>query len=215
MKDFVKRLLKNTPLYVPIRDWRFKKYDQRQLKMWEDNAHHGFTPHIIKERVLIEFATKYNLKVFVETGTYYGDMVEALKNYFDKIYSIELDQYLFKVCKKKFKSKNHIELIHGDSSEKLKEVIKKISQPALFWLDGHYSGDGTARGHTDTPIYAELNEILDSKDLRHVVIIDDAREFGNNTDYSNIDKLKKFIHSKRENVSIDVKYDIIRIVPND
>jgi len=113
MKDIVKRLLKNTPLYVPIRDWVVKKSEHRQLKLWEDNARHGVPPHIIKERVLIQFATKYNLKVFVETGTYYGDMIEAMKKYFDKIYSIELDQYLFKVCKKKFKSENHIELILG------------------------------------------------------------------------------------------------------
>ena len=46
-------------------------------------------PHVVKQRVLREYAERYELKVFVETGTYRGDMVQAMKPLFDKIYSIE------------------------------------------------------------------------------------------------------------------------------
>ena len=132
---------------------------------------------------------------------------------FDKIYSIELDPYLFKVSKKRFKSENHIEIIQGDSSEKLKEVVEKINQPTLFWLDGHWSDGQTARGTKDTPIYEELETIFESKDLGHVIIIDDARCFGSDPTYPTIDVLKKFIYDKRKNVSINVEYDSIRITP--
>jgi hypothetical protein len=125
---------------------------------------------------LKEFANQYDLKVFVETGTYYGDMINATKK-IDKIYSIELDQYLFEKARKRFESEKHIEIIQGDSSEKLGKILEKINQPALFWLDGQYSGGLTARGDKDTPIYTELEKIFDSKELGHVIVIDDALWF--------------------------------------
>ena len=207
------KLFKNAPLYLAVRNRLTKKYDIEQLKKWEANGRQGPPPHLIKEKVLKEFATKYNLKVLVETGTFYGDMVAAMKKHFDKIYSIELDPYLFKVSKKRFKPESHIEIIQGDSSEKLKEVVKKINQPTLFWLDGHSSGGETARGTKDTPIYEELETIFESKDLGHVIIIDDARCFGGDPAYPTIDILKKFIYDKRKNVGINVEYDSIRIIP--
>ena len=48
----------------------------------------------------------------------------------------------------------------------------------MFWLDGHYSGKGTAKGKKETPILEELKTIFDTNDLRYVILIDDARHFG-------------------------------------
>lgn len=170
-------------------------------------------PHIIKQKVLRSYAEEYSLKVLVESGTYYGEMVEAMKAIFIKIYSIELNEQLFDDAKKRFKSAKHIELIHGDSGKELKNVMKKINEPALFWLDGHYSSGVTARGEKDTPIYEELHCILNAKNLGHVIIIDDAREFGTNPAYPSLEELKQFIRSKNENVKIAVQNDSIRITP--
>jgi len=55
--------------------------------------------------------------------------------------------------------------------------------------------------------------ILKSKNLNHVIIIDDARCFGNEPDYPTLDELKKFIFSKRDNLEITVEFDSIRIIP--
>ena len=170
-------------------------------------------PHIIKQRVLRRYAEEYSLKILVETGTYYGEMVEAMKNYFYRIYSIELSEQLFDDVKKRFKSAKHIELIHGDSGKELKNVIKKINKPALFWLDGHYSAGVTARGEKDTPIYEELHCILNAKNLGHVIIIDDARCFGTDPAYPSLEELKEFIRSKNPNVKIAVQDDSIRVTP--
>jgi hypothetical protein len=207
------KIFKKFPMYFTIRTKLIQKHDIKHLKEWEQNGRKGSPPHIIKEKVLKEYAKKFNLKTLVETGTYYGDMINALKEDFGKIYTVELDEFLFKTAKKRFAASNHIEVIHGDSGEKIKEIIQKINRPTLFWLDGHASGGETAKGEKDTPIYEELNVILKSKNLNHVIIIDDARCFGNEPDYPTLDELKKFIFSKRDNLEITVEFDSIRIIP--
>lgn len=212
MKTWFKQLIRKTPIYRPLQKCLQRK---REVREWEKNGRPAPLPHIIKQKILRKFAKQYNLKVFVETGTYYGEMVDAMKGIFDRVYSIELSQELFEKAKERFKPSKHVELLMGDSGKVLENVMKKIDQPALFWLDGHYSTGVTARGEKDTPIYKELQHILNSEDLRHVIIIDDARCFGNDPAYPTIKDMKEFIHSKRENVQISVEDDSIRIVPND
>jgi hypothetical protein len=92
-------------------------------------------------------------------------------------------------------------------------LVNKLEGPALFWLDGHYSGGYTARGEEDTPIYKELSCILEAPEKGHVVIIDDARCFGNDPAYPTIEALKKYIKTKRSDLIIEVNGDSIRITP--
>ena len=42
------------------------------------------SPHLLKQRTVREYAEKYRLRTMVETGTYYGEMVAAMKNRFDE-----------------------------------------------------------------------------------------------------------------------------------
>src|SRR2546422_8845348 len=95
--------------------------------------------HGVKQGVLRSYAERYRLKVFVETGTLRGDMVEAMKPLFQKICSIELSEPLFVAAKRRFQADRHVELIQGDSGKELGRIVARIDQPALFWLDGHYS----------------------------------------------------------------------------
>ena len=101
----------------------------------------------------------------------------------------------------------------GDSSVELGHIMSILDQPALFWLDGHYSGAETAQGDRDTPIYEELSHILEARDRGHVIIIDDARCFGRDRDNPSIRELSDFVWSKMPNVDIAVQDDSIRIEP--
>lgn len=92
-------------------------------------------------------------------------------------------------------------------------MIRQINQPALFWLDGHYSAGVTAKGEKHTPIYEELEHILGTQERKHVIIIDDARLFGTDPAYPNLEELSDFIKAKRNNVDILVQDDSIRITP--
>ena len=187
--------------------------EDREITEWESKGRPVPPPHIIKQRTLQEYAKKYSTNIFVETGTYYGEMVYAMKDVFNHIYSIELGDALYENAKKRFEGYNHIEIIHGDSGKKLNDIMSNVDGPALFWLDGHYSEGVTVRGSVDTPIREELLCILNAPNLRHVIIIDDARNFGTDPAYPSMEELNELIHSKRSNVDIIVENDSIRVTP--
>ena len=210
----MKEQLKSTPFYHFIRNIYVKWQQRKEFNVWKKKGGGGASPHILKQKVIKEFSKKNNLKVLVETGTYYGDMVEAMKKYFNKIYSIELDKELYIKAKNRFNNQKKISLKQGDSSVVLKNIMQLLNEPAIFWLDGHYSAGITAKGEKETPILEELNVILNESELSHIILIDDARLFGVDRDYPSIKGLSQFIKEKRTEAIISVKDDIIRVVLN-
>jgi hypothetical protein len=212
MKNILKRILEDTPLYHPLRNWLRRTREAKELRVWQKNGRPVPPPHIVKEKALKAYGCEYKLGVLVETGTYYGDMVEAMKHDFERIYSIELDHHLYVKAKNRFRLAKHIKIIHGDSGRELGEIMKEIDQPCLFWLDGHYSGGKTNRGVTDTPVWAELNHILNSSKGGSVIIIDDARCFGKDPAYPSIEELQEFVQSRDRNAQVSVQNDSIRVI---
>jgi len=59
-------------------------------------------PNLYKEQLIKLLAVKYGLKTFVETGTYYGDTTHSVARFFDKLYTIELDDHLYDKAKRRF-----------------------------------------------------------------------------------------------------------------
>ena len=113
-------------------------------------------PSIVKRAIIIRYAKINKINIFVETGTYNGGTVKAVKQYFNKVITIELSRSLYEKAANFFINDQNVEIIQGNSADKLKYVLDKINEPALFWLDGHYSGRGTAKGDKNTPIIEEL-----------------------------------------------------------
>jgi len=169
--------------------------------------------HIKKQKTIMLYQKKYRSEAFVETGTYLGDMVWAVKNIFKEIYSIELSEELFKNAVNRFKDYSNITILHGDSGKVLIDLIPKIKKEAIFWLDGHYSGGITAKGEKECPIYEELTAIFRS-DLKHILLIDDARLFNGTNDYPPITELSEFVSKHKPESKIKIENDIIRITPN-
>jgi len=215
MKQIIKRAIKSSLLYNHFINCRTKRRQIQELAAWERNNRPMPPPHIIKQQVLETYSKRYGLKILVETGTYLGDMVEAMKNVFERIYSIELSEDLYRNAKVRFKRLRNLKLINGDSGIEIKKLMNDIRDPALFWLDGHYSGGITAKGPKDTPIYEELTHIFSSPDIGHIVIIDDARCFGTEPAYPSLDELREFIKSKRPNLAFYVQGDSIRLTPKE
>jgi len=212
MEGLLRRILELTPFYHPCRSWWHKRKQSYEVLKWEKNGRPVPVPDTIKQRVLKEYAVKFGLRILVETGTCYGDMVEAMKDAFDTIYSIELSHTLFSKARQRFQKRPNIHILEGDSANVLGDVVKGIDAPVLFWLDAHYSAGVTAKGENETPIFDELNSIFHvAPDRGHVIIIDDARCFGKDLGYPTLDELKEFILAKDRNLEIAVRDDCIRV----
>lgn len=164
-----------------------------------------------KHDTIKEYAKTYKLQTFVETGTYYGDTVEALKNIFKTYYSIEIGKKLSDNARVRFSNNPNIHILHGDSGKILPELLREIDEPCLFWLDGHYSGGDTAGCGTPVPILQEIEAILNHRD-DHVILIDDARCFvGGQSEYPTISYLSHVILKKQPQLTIEIRDDIIRV----
>lgn len=170
-------------------------------------------PHSLKQEWIKKLARNYGVKTFIETGTYLGEMVEAVSGDFEKIYSIELAEQLYLDAVKKFADRKHIEIIKGDSGEVLKELLAKTNQPILFWLDGHYSMGNTAKGSIDTPILAELENIFAHEIKNHVIAIDDARCFNGTYFYPSQREIVELVRNKAPHYRVLFKNDLILILP--
>lgn len=187
---------------------------EQELADWEKKGKPFPPPHIVKQKAIAEYATQPGVAVLVETGTYLGDMVEAQKNRFSKVYSIELSERLHQKAKKRFKGADNIILLQGDSGTKIAEVVAELKSPAVFWLDGHYSGGITAKADKECPVPEELHAIFSST-LDHIILIDDARLFNGTHDYPTIEQIQAIIEQHKKNYSIENKEDIIRLIPKE
>jgi hypothetical protein len=166
-------------------------------------------PHEVKQRAIKYYQKRLGPQVFVETGTFKGDMVAAVMKSFRELYSVELSQELYERARNRFAAERHVHLLQGDSSDVLGDILLRITEPSLFWLDGHFSGGNTARGSMDFPILRELELIREHKIRNHVILIDDARLF----DDSSVPGKKEIIQSLRTinpSYTIQEQDDIIR-----
>jgi hypothetical protein len=209
LKNLIKELLKP---FIPlvVNNIRKRGLASKQMDDWQKRGCPVPPPHIVKQNIVQEYQQKYGYKVFVETGTNMGDMVEAQKSRFNKIISIELGFDLFQKAKKKFINDKNIHVLLGDSGNVLPKILKDIDEPAVFWLDGHYSGGITVKGDKECPILEELDAIFKSKKFNHVLLIDDARCFNGQNDYPTLKTLIEYIKRKDEKYQIEIKHDIIR-----
>jgi hypothetical protein len=205
MNERIIQLVKSTPLYW-LAQWHL-------LRTWERHGRTGAPPRIVKLRTLEHYAQVHNLRVFVETGTALGDMIARMRRLVDRVYSIELDQKLFQRAQRRFGHDAGVMLLCGDSGLLLQEIMTKVDRPALFWLDAHYMGEETVRGANDTPIIRELDIIFSAPDLKHVIVIDDARLFGVDKAYPTVAELQSFVEHRRPGAKVTVADDMIRIVP--
>ncbi len=182
-----------------------------EFAAWEKNGRKPPSPSLFKQGVVLHYGKEYRLRTLVETGTYLGATVNACKDAFDRIYSIELNDDFFVRARRKFASCPHITVLQGDSAEVLPSILSQLQQPALFWLDAHYSGGQTAKAEIETPIMRELALIFAHHVKGHVILIDDARCFDGTHDYptraavSALAQANQYRYAEQD--------DIIRLVP--
>ena len=157
---------------------------------------------------------KYPNKYFIESGSYTGNGIQmAIDVGFEKIYSIELQESYYENCCLRFTFYPFVELLRGDSSYLIASILKEIDEPATFWLDGHYSGDDTGKGISNTPLLAELDQIKQHHIKTHTILIDDIRQFGSiEMDFITLDTIIEKIRDINSEYSFSFENGYI---PND
>ena len=183
----------------------------KKVFFWKLKGRPVPAPHAVKQRIVKEYAARFKSSVFIETGTFMGEMIDAVSRHFSKIISIEVDPKLAERAKDKFSSMPHITILEGDSGDILPTVIAKVNEPCLFWLDAHYSGGVTGQADTETPIIKEIKTVLNHSCLDNVVLIDDAREFVGNNNYPTLEELRRILGEIRNGWQMAVEADIIRM----
>lgn len=206
-KDF-KQLLKQSKIYPSLRlikSWL-------ELFLWVfKNKQSVSPPALIKRKVLKAYARKFSSQVFVETGTYLGDTVEAMKNLFSEIHSIELGEGLAEEARKRFLRYPHIHIHQGDSASILPNLLENIPKPTLFWLDAHYSEGITVGDDEHLPLVSEIRTILSHWISGSVTLIDDARLMGQQKGYPSFGEIQKIVQDSNLGLDVKQELDIIRV----
>ena len=124
---------------------------------------------------------------FIETGTYMGDTILSIHQYFKNNYTIEIKLSLYYgVTAESTKRKiENINFYFGDSAVLLKDILKEVNSKSIFYLDAHWSRGKTGRGSKDTPLLEELQLINKYHNFDSIVIIDDFQDFGTKNKYVN------------------------------
>jgi hypothetical protein len=178
---------------------------------------HAYLSAEERREVLREYGELHGLKILIETGTNDGGTPWALKDSFDKIYTIELGEKAWRDAKRRFVEHPHVHCLLGDSAVILPQVLNEVGQqPALIWLDGHWSGGITAHGSQDTPVLDELAAIF-ATGIPHVVLVDDARlfdgmpEHDEQPNWPHIDEVRAL--ADKTGYRFELVDDIVRLTP--
>jgi hypothetical protein len=169
------------------------------LTRWRQDRFQMPSPPLIKRQVLLR--TVIINSTIVETGTHTGDTSAILLKVAKNIISIEPDKELFRKASKRFLGNQKIQILNGTSESIFPDLIPSLSGDVSFWLDGHYSGEGTFMGEKETPIFLELQHIQEnlSKFQKICVLIDDIRLFSPgismNLDYPSLNYLVEWANN--------------------
>lgn len=136
-------------------------------------------PAIAKQRHLLNVLTSRGHRVFVEAGTYKGETTAFFARRVEQVYSVELHAELFAAAEKRFAKQPNVTLVHGDSLIEIPKIVAGcLESPPLVFLDGHFSGVGTAEGMEMEPAESTLRRLSDVTPPGTTIVIDDLRLFG-------------------------------------
>jgi hypothetical protein len=144
-----------------------------------------------KRRHLLDLFQSRGHDVFVESGTYLGGTVAFMLPFARRIVSVEIEPALYEAARRRFADDANVELLLGDAASIVPEVAAALQEPALVWLDGHFTGGvNTVRGEAVEPAPGIL-ESLGKLDLPPgmTVVVDDVRLFGRGDGFPQLDEL--------------------------
>lgn len=137
-------------------------------------------PHsYMKYLALRALAKRTGARCLIETGTFRGVTTARCAGYFERVVTIELDAALARESAVRLANHRNVTVLHGDAVALLPSVFEQHGcRDAVVFLDGHFSGEGTARGPVVEPAIEELKILSRYADRICGIVIDDFRLFG-------------------------------------
>jgi hypothetical protein len=168
--------------------------------------------HGIPQRLALNLQQKYDLQIFVETGTLVGNTAIWAASKFEQVYTVEIALNLYQQARKRLNKLSNVELTYGESQDVLRDLVLKLESPALFWLDAHWSRDlGYPKFDAAIcPVLEEIEFIGQAPD-GHVVLVDDFRLFGEERGWPTKDQVKKALQDIGKSVTFSS--DVFVAVP--
>ncbi|MGB8854114.1 MAG: hypothetical protein WCC69_11165 [Pirellulales bacterium] len=123
-------------------------------------------------------AKRLELTVFIETGTFKGDSVAAVRPSFEELHTCELSPELHAAATQRFANDPAVHCHLGSSPDRLRALAAiHARHPVMYWLDAHWcSAAQTAGEESQCPLLEEL-EAIAPLHPESIVWIDDARYF--------------------------------------
>lgn len=204
----IRSLLKQMPLYSGFKQLgHYPDY-----WWWKLRGEPRRIPHIVKQRTVLEYAQRFGLATLVETGTYYGEMIAAVAHRFRRIYSIEIDPDLARFAQERFRKYPHVEIMNGDSQSVVPQLLQRLNDRCLWWLDAGYCGWSGDIGNPNR-LGSEFAAILADKNQEHVILMDDADGIVDESGAPMLSRMIASIESGYPNRMVEVARNIIRITP--
>ena len=189
--------------------------NQRSIKNWRKRNFSPPSPEFIKHQII----KNNNLEncIWIETGTYYGETTSLLATISKKTVSIEADEKLYNLVKKKLNHLSNVEILFGKSEEMLSNAIKSNINfdNICIYLDAPLCHDHLTNKKTfgdedkGTPIKLELNLIENYlNNFKKVnILIDDIRLFNNKfQNYPNKNYIIEWCN--KNNLTWEIEHDI-------
>ena len=126
--------------------------------------------------LILKLAERYDVRDFIETGTYYGKTAVWAASFVERVTTIEYSKEIYETNLATYGEMSNVDFVYGDSGSALKTIIPRLNGSAIFWLDSHWSGGETYGKDDECPLLEELQVIGESAHP-HFILIDDARMF--------------------------------------
>src|SRR5713101_1680328 len=119
--------IKRTALGRVFSRWRLSVRAEGEIRRWETLGRPAPPPHAVKVATVRAYARRFATPVLVETGTFMGDMVAAVQDDFQEIFSIEIDGSLYEQARSRFHRHHHIHLLNGNSARILLDILPRLN----------------------------------------------------------------------------------------
>lgn len=156
---------------------------------------------------LVKSYSDLGYRAFVETGTRYGDMLLAMVESFDHLWSIEMDPTLHRLASDRLAPYRNVEIHLGDSGSLLSTVLTRLRVPAVFWLDAHPGEDEPGA----VPLLKEVCTILEHDIGNHVILIDDTRLLSGHNGWPSLEQVDDYLRSSGRVRGIGHANNIFRV----